>query len=139
MPPYIFSISSHFVLGEAVSQTKYCYSPEIKHFRAPKFSAGFTAESNDRDNEWSMTCISCVSRGCNPKAQHVSGNRAIYFALPFYWNTFEYSSWMDCKQCSSLREFFQNLHFTTANPASNHKHTTNTRLHTDKFEMHIEA
>jgi len=32
VPSKMFSISSHFVLREAVSQTKYCCSPEIKHF-----------------------------------------------------------------------------------------------------------
>jgi len=37
MPPHIFSISSHFVLWEAASQTKYCCSPKIKNFVPPKF------------------------------------------------------------------------------------------------------
>jgi len=35
-PFQIFRISSHFVLQEAVSQTKYCCSPKIKHFDPPK-------------------------------------------------------------------------------------------------------
>lgn len=30
--PKILSISSHFVLCEAVSQKKYCCTPEVKHF-----------------------------------------------------------------------------------------------------------
>jgi len=32
MLPQNFSISSHFVLWEAASQTKYCFSPKTKHF-----------------------------------------------------------------------------------------------------------
>ena len=32
MPPIIFSISRQYVLWEAVSQTKSCSSPKIKHF-----------------------------------------------------------------------------------------------------------
>ena len=32
----ICNISSHFVLWEAVSQKKYCYSPKIKQFGPPK-------------------------------------------------------------------------------------------------------
>jgi len=35
-PLQIFRISSHFVLSEAVSQTKYCCSPKIKHFDPSK-------------------------------------------------------------------------------------------------------
>jgi len=38
-PPQIFSIYSHFVLREAVYQTKECYSPKIKHFAHPSFVA----------------------------------------------------------------------------------------------------
>jgi len=34
--PQIFSISSHFVISEAASQTKYCCSPKIKHYGSPK-------------------------------------------------------------------------------------------------------
>jgi len=34
--PQIFSISSHFVLWEVLSQTNYCCSPKIKHFSTPK-------------------------------------------------------------------------------------------------------
>jgi len=41
-PPLIFSTSSHFMLWEAVSQTKYCCSPKIKTFPPPKFWAGYT-------------------------------------------------------------------------------------------------
>ena len=35
-PRDIFSIYCHFVLWKAASQTKYCYSPKIKHFGPPK-------------------------------------------------------------------------------------------------------
>jgi len=40
MPPRRFRTYSHFVLWEAVSQTKYCYSPKIKYF-APKKILGW--------------------------------------------------------------------------------------------------
>jgi len=36
MAPYMFRSCSHFVLWDAVSQTKPCYSPKIKHFVLPK-------------------------------------------------------------------------------------------------------
>jgi len=36
-PPQIFSISSHFVLCEAASQTKYFCSPKAKHFPKKNF------------------------------------------------------------------------------------------------------
>jgi len=35
--PQIFRTYSHFVVWEAISQTKYCYSPKIKRFTPPKF------------------------------------------------------------------------------------------------------
>jgi len=37
MPPQIFRKYSHFVLWEAFFQTKYCYSPKIKHLAPQKF------------------------------------------------------------------------------------------------------
>ena len=42
IPPQIFSISSHFVLWEVVSLTKYCCSPQAKLFTPPNFWAGYT-------------------------------------------------------------------------------------------------
>jgi len=47
MPPQIFNIFNHFVIWEAVSQTKYCCSPTIKIFAPlpnltpPVFWAGY--------------------------------------------------------------------------------------------------
>jgi len=38
--PQIFNISFHVVLWEAVSQTKYCFSPKIKIF-APSRNLGW--------------------------------------------------------------------------------------------------
>jgi len=37
----IFRISSHFVLWQAVSQTKYCCSPKIKHLGPSKIPPNF--------------------------------------------------------------------------------------------------
>jgi len=45
MPSQIFRISSYFVLGEAVSQTKYCCSPKVKHFVSPNFWLAITKTS----------------------------------------------------------------------------------------------
>jgi len=38
-PSKNFGIFSHFALQEAVSPTKYCCSPKIKHFDPPKILA----------------------------------------------------------------------------------------------------
>ena len=45
-PFQISSISYHFVLWEAVSQTKYCCSHKVKRFASQKFWAGFATASS---------------------------------------------------------------------------------------------
>jgi len=41
MPTKIFSISSHFVCLEAVSQKKYCCSSKVKHLALINILAGY--------------------------------------------------------------------------------------------------
>jgi len=62
-PPRIFRIHSDFVLWEAVSQTKYCYSPKIKYFDPPQIflsSTNFWAGYATDANAWNMLLTGSV-------------------------------------------------------------------------------